>query len=148
MNQIDQLDREIVQYLYQDGRAAIIDIANALDEPPSTIRARLRRLESSGIITGYRPIIDPKKLGFGVQAIVQVQRDTKGQPESIITPLKRISQVTNVIVPLGQVDGFVTVWAKSIDALGQIIRDINNIPNVVRTETLVILHEEAMRPPL
>ena len=143
-----ELDRKILQILFRDARTPISDIAAEINEPASTVRGRLRKLESSGAIEGYRPVLNPSLLGYQIKAIVQIQRDTTGLPESIITPLKKIPQITHVVVPLGNIDGLITVWASSIQELGEIIREINHISDVVRTETLVVLHEEEMLPPI
>ena len=79
---------------------------------------------------------------------MQLQRDTNGQINSILPHLEKIDNVVNFIHPLGTIDGLVTVWVKTIDELAQVIDQINDIPGVVRTETLVVLTEAQFNPPL
>jgi len=141
------LDKKILAILCEDARIPISEIATRLEEPVSTVHGRIQRFKSSGLIQKYRPVLDPKKLGFDIQAIVQLQRDTNGQIESILPHLEKIDHVVNFVHPLGQCDGLVTVWVKTIDELAQVINQINDIPGVVRTETMVVLDEKAFMPP-
>lgn len=144
---LSTLDKQILGILFQNARTPISEIAAVLNEPASTVRGRLRRLESTGIIETYRPILNPQKLGYDIQAVVQMQRDTNGQIEAIMPHLEKIDNVVCLIHPLGNIDGLITVWAKSINELAAIIRKINDIPGVVRTETLVVLNEKQFPPP-
>ena len=141
------LDKQILGILFEDARTPVSEIAARLDEPVSTVHGRMRRFKSSGLIQTYRPVLDPKKLGYDVQAVVQFQRDTNGQIDSILPFLEKIENVVRFIHPLGNIDGLVTVWAKNIDELASVINQINDIPGVVRTETLVILDEKQFAPP-
>ena len=142
------LDKKILQILFEDARTPLTEIAATLGEPASTVRGRLRRLESSGVIAGYRPVIDPKKLGYDIQAVVQMQRDTNGQIEAILPHLEDIPNVIHLVHPLGNIDGLITVWAQNIDELAAIIGRINNIPDVTRTETLVVLNQRTFPLPI
>ena len=140
------LDKKILNILFHDARIPLAEIAATLNEPASTVRGRLRRLESTGVIAGYRPVLNPKKLGYDVQAVVQMQRDTNGQIEAILPHLEDIPNVIHLVHPLGNIDGLITVWARNIDELAGIIGRINNIPGVIRTETLVVLNERTFPP--
>ncbi len=142
------LDKKILNILFQDGRIPLSEIATALNEPASTIRGRLRRLESTGIIAGYRPILNPKMLGYDIQAVVQMQRDTNGQIQAILPHLEKIPNVIHLVHPLGNIDGLITIWARNIDELASTISRINDIPGVIRTESLVVLNEMSFPPPL
>ena len=141
------LDKQILGILFEDARTPVSEIAARLDEPVSTVHGRMRRFKSSGLIKTYRPVLDPKKLGYDVQAVVQFQRDTNGQIDSILPYLERIENVIHFVHPLGNIDGLVTVWVKNIDELADVINRINDIPGVVRTETLVVLDEKQFPPP-
>lgn len=142
------LDKKILEILFEDARIPVSEIAARLGEPASTVHGRINRFRSSGLIKCYQPVLDPKKLGFDIQAIVQFQRDTNGQIESILPYLEKIENAVHFVHPLGKIDGLVTVWVKTIDELGLVINQINDIPGVVRTETLVVLDEKRFIPPI
>ncbi|MEM8860878.1 MAG: Lrp/AsnC family transcriptional regulator [Chloroflexota bacterium] len=144
---LTDLDKQILGILFEDARTPVSEIAARLDEPVSTVHGRMRRFKSSGLIQTYRPVLDPRKLGYDVKAVVQFHRDTNGQIESILPHLDKIQNVVHFIHPLGNIDGLVTVWVRNIDELATVIDQINDIPGVIRTETLVILDEKQFAPP-
>ncbi len=145
---LTELDKKILKVLLDDARLPLAEIAATLNEPASTVRGRLRRLEASGVIAGYQPILNPKELGYDIQAVVLIQRDTNGQIQSIMPHLANIPNVIRLIHPLGNIDGLITVWARNIDDLATIINKINDVPGVIRTETLVVLNDKQFPPPL
>ena len=147
MDTLSPLDKRILQILYQDARQPISEIAQKLEEPSSTIRGRLKRLETSGVISGYLPILDPKKLGFDLTAVVLLRRDSGGHINDVIPLLENLPGIVHFQNPLGDVDGILTIWAKNIEKLSDVIRQLNRIEGVLRTETLVILEEKRFLPP-
>lgn len=147
MQKLSPLDKKILEVLYQDARQPISEIADTLQEPASTIRGRLKRLEQTGIIAGYLPIIDPRQLGFDLTAVVLLRRDSGGHVNDVIPLLKDLPGIVHFQNPLGDVDGLLTIWAKNINSLSDVIRKLNRIEGVIRTETLVILEEERFLPP-
>ncbi len=144
---LSNLDKRILEVLYKDARVPVSEIADQIDEPASTIRGRIRRMEAEGVIEAYQPIINPKKLGYLIKAIVIIRRDSGGHVNELSAHLEEIPGLTRFQNPLGDVDGLLTIWAKDVDELGSIIRRINLIEGVLRTETLVLLEEKQFLPP-
>ena len=76
---LDRFDRAILAVLAEDGRISIADLARRIGLSKSPTQARLRRLEAEGVITGYRALIDPIRLGLDHVAFVEVRlEDTTG----------------------------------------------------------------------
>jgi Lrp/AsnC family leucine-responsive transcriptional regulator len=67
---MDSLDRAILCQLEQDGRLANVELAERVNLSPSACLRRVRNLEQSGAISGYRAEIDPKAVGRGFQITV------------------------------------------------------------------------------
>ncbi len=146
MVNLSPLDKMILKLLYQDARRPISEIAQQLNEPASTIRGRIKRLESTGVIAGYLPVLNPKKLGFGLTAVVILRRDSGGHVEDVVPLLKDLPGMVHFQNPLGDIDGLLTIWAKDLEQLSDVIRSLNRIEGVKRTETLVILEEHRFLP--
>lgn len=72
---IDRIDASILRVLQADGRATINDIAERVGLSASPVARRLRRLEESGVITGYSAQIDETLLGYGFSVFVSVKLD-------------------------------------------------------------------------
>ena len=66
------VDRRIVQLLQEDGKASFQDIGTAVGLSAPAAFQRVRKLEASGVITGYHARVDPSAVGRGVLAFVQV----------------------------------------------------------------------------
>ena len=141
---MDALDREVLLALQEDGRMSNLALARRLGLSPSAMLGRVRRLERSGAIRGYRAIIDPAALGVTVRALV-VARLREHSEKSIQEFEKGIKQVPGVRAcyhVTGQFDMVVELALRDLDHLGQLIRvDIARIPGVMNLETLLVLAE-------
>lgn len=73
-------DQKILDLLSNDGRATIRGISEALDIPESTARDRIRSLEERNVISGYRVVVDPRRLGMRIiaWATLEVPNDDIG----------------------------------------------------------------------
>jgi Lrp/AsnC family leucine-responsive transcriptional regulator len=72
---IDSTDRRILAVLQEDGRRSNVDVAEAVALSPSPCLRRIRRLESEGIIRGYRAIIDREAVGLDLTVFVEIKVD-------------------------------------------------------------------------
>ena len=72
MSEIDAIDERILRVLSADGRISNVDLAERVGLSPSACLRRVQALERSGIITGYRAVIDPAARGTGFTAYVTV----------------------------------------------------------------------------
>lgn len=72
---LDRYDQQILEILQTDGRIANQDLADRIGLSPSPCLRRVRALEESGLIVGYRALLDAKKLGLSLMAIVHISMD-------------------------------------------------------------------------
>ena len=72
---MDAIDRAILAELQADGRLTVTELADRVRLTPGPCHRRLRELERSGVITGYRALVDPAAVGMGFEALVQVTLD-------------------------------------------------------------------------
>lgn len=72
MIKIDAIGRKILQELSRDGRISNLELAARVGLSPSACLRRVQELERSGVIKGYRAVIDPAKLGLTFLAYVTV----------------------------------------------------------------------------
>ncbi len=149
MIELTKLDKEILKILSKDGRTPAAEISRKLKVPATTIRSRIKRLEDLNVISGYKALINMKRLGFGIKAVVQVQLESTKDYDELLKELPNLDEVVSVFIPTGAIDAFVTIWVKDVDHLGQFLTEkINLIPKVVRTNTLVIFKEMEYIPPI
>ena len=72
MTRIDTIGRNILRELSSDGRISNLELADRVGLSPSACLRRVQELERSGVIKGYRAVIDPAKLGLTFIAYVTV----------------------------------------------------------------------------
>jgi len=73
LRDIDDQDQEILKMLIEDGRCSIKDIAAAVGLSSPSVSERLRRLQERGVIRSFTADIDPRALGYSLQAITRVR---------------------------------------------------------------------------
>jgi Lrp/AsnC family leucine-responsive transcriptional regulator len=72
---LDRYDQQILEVLQVDGRINNQDLADRIGLSPSPCLRRVRALEESGLILGYRALLDAKKLGLSLIALVHISMD-------------------------------------------------------------------------
>lgn len=92
---LDKKDRQILSLLNQDARQSIADISRELGVQRDTVYNRIDRMERKGLISRYRPIIQPEVLGYDLFAIVMLQITP--------TPSEQLSSFTEQLVALPHV---------------------------------------------
>lgn len=77
---LDKFDQHILEVLQKDGRINNQDLADQIGLSPSPCLRRVRALEESGLIVGYRALLDAKRLGLTLTALIHISMD-KHTPE-------------------------------------------------------------------
>lgn len=97
---LDETDLRILAALQRDGRASFADLAREVAMSPSAVTERVRRLESTGVISGYGATVDPGRLGLSITAFVRLK-----YPTGNYKPLHDLLAVTPEIVECHHVTG-------------------------------------------
>jgi len=101
---IDKFTEQILQELKNDGRMSNIDLADKVGLSPSACLRRVQDLERQGIISGYRAVINNRKLGKGFSAFVTVglsihTKDAQFAFEQAIAQSDEVLECHNVTGP-------------------------------------------------
>ena len=73
--ELDRYDRRILEVLQDDGRISNQELAERIGLSPSPCLRRVRALEESGLIAGYRAILDARQLGLSLMALIHISMD-------------------------------------------------------------------------
>lgn len=108
---IDSVDQAILRELKRDGRQSNVELATKVGLTPAPCLRRVKRLESSGVITGYRARIDPVAAGrdFCVYTSVQVTMTSRDVVEQFERTVASYDEVTEMRRVYGEVDYFLRV---------------------------------------
>jgi Lrp/AsnC family transcriptional regulator, leucine-responsive regulatory protein len=74
--ELDATDWQILGVLQQDARISFAELARQVAMSPSAVTERVRRLEETGVITGYRAELDPARIGLAILALVRLRYPT------------------------------------------------------------------------
>jgi DNA-binding Lrp family transcriptional regulator len=142
VNQLDATDVKILRTLQSEGRIPITQLSAQLGVPHATIRDRIRKLETEGVIEGYQAVINPAQVGLSITGFVQITLDHQLQTslQQTIDTLMNIPEVSQFYVLTGETDIFVRIHATDMDHLREIIFEkLNRIPGFQRSNTGVVL---------
>jgi Lrp/AsnC family leucine-responsive transcriptional regulator len=104
MVDLDRFDRKILEELQRDGRISNQDLAERIGLSPSPCLRRVRALEESGAITGYRAHLDAGKLGLNLIALIHIAMDrhTPERFEKFEQKIKSLPEVLECLLITGQ----------------------------------------------
>jgi Lrp/AsnC family leucine-responsive transcriptional regulator len=147
----DRIDRAIVSRLQVDGRLPNVDLAEAVSLSPSASLRRVKALEASGIIAGYRAEVDRVRAGLGLTIFIELKvaghsQQTSAELEAALTA---IPAVVACYLISGTADFFVEVVVPDLASyerllLGQILA----IPSVVSAQSNFAIRTVLSRGPL
>jgi DNA-binding Lrp family transcriptional regulator len=139
---MDAIDRKILAELQAAGRLTVTELAQRVALTVAPCQRRLRELERTGVIRGYRAIIDPAAVGLGFEVLVQVTMDR--EDASTITGFERglaaIPEVRQAERLFGDPDYLVRVATADI-ASYQALRDekLAVLPGVQRLTSTIVM---------
>ena len=143
---LDGIDKTILKYLMQDARTSILGIAREIGISGAAVHQRLRKLESSGLISGSKLMINPKVLGYNTLAYVGVHLDNASKYSSAIKRLKEIPEVVESHYTTGNWSIFIKILCKDNTHLMKVLNEkIQFIKGVARTETFISLDQQIDR---
>ena len=138
---LDDVDRRIIDELRRDGRMSMRTLAETLHISRANAYVRVQRLESTGVIRGYRAEIDPVLAGLGTSAYVTVNLD-QAQWRSVREELRTLRGVEHIGLVGGEFDLVLLVRARDNADLRHLILDrIQGMNGIENTHTLLVFEE-------
>ncbi len=139
---MDIIDDKILQELQRDGRISNLDLAERVGLSPSACLRRVAALERSGVITGYRAVLNPTALGVGFTAYVTVglNSHTKASQEAFERAMARAPEVVECHNITGAVEYLLRVEAADLKAYKSFHTDVlGTLPQVHAITSYVVM---------
>jgi Lrp/AsnC family leucine-responsive transcriptional regulator len=150
--ELDRYDRQILEILQQDGRISNQDLADRIGLSPSPCLRRVRTLEEAGLITGYRALLDAKKLGLSLMALIGISMDqhTPERFANLESAIAEIPEILECLLITGQQSDYqLKVVVRDMDAYQDLLLNkITRIQGVTGVHTSFVLRKVVDRSSL
>jgi Lrp/AsnC family leucine-responsive transcriptional regulator len=150
--ELDRYDRQILETLQGDGRISNQDLADRIGLSPSPCLRRVRTLEEAGLITGYRALLDAKKLGLSLMALIGISMDqhTPERFANLESAIAEIPEILECLLITGQQSDYqLKVVVRDMDAYQDLLLNkITRIQGVTGVHTSFVLRKVVDRSSL
>lgn len=139
--QLDEIDNKILGYLVANTRMPFTEIAKLMDVSAGTIHVRVKKMEDAGIILGSSLNIDYGKLDYNFTAFIGILLTKSNHTQHVLKELEKIPNIVEASVISGKYNIFCKVRAKNTEDAKRIIYQIDDIQDVMRTESMISMDE-------
>jgi DNA-binding Lrp family transcriptional regulator len=136
---IDDLDRKIVRVLNQNARKSFRDVAKEVKTSVTAVINRVKKLEESGFIQGYIPLVEPEYFGLNLIAIIAL-RISKGKLLETQKKIAKDTRVVSIYDITGEWDSFIIGYFIDRKDLNDFIKGLLSLEYVDRTVTHIVLN--------
>ncbi|MCC0096666.1 MULTISPECIES: Lrp/AsnC family transcriptional regulator [Streptomyces] len=136
---MDAVDRQLIQALRENGRASYAELGRLVGLSGPSVTDRINRLESAGVITGYRATVNAASLGLGVTALIGISLSDAADHEDVARRLRDLAEIEDCWFIAGDDSYMLKVRAGDVDGLERIIRKLSGTKGVSRTRTTIVL---------
>jgi Lrp/AsnC family transcriptional regulator, leucine-responsive regulatory protein len=135
---VEDLDRQIVALLAEDGRMSFTDLGRATGLSTSAVHQRVRRLEQRGVLRGYRAVVDAEATGLPLTAFVSIKAVDPVAEDDAPARLAPIGAIESCYSVAGEEAYILKVRVASPQALEALLTEIRAVAGV-STRTTVVL---------
>jgi Lrp/AsnC family leucine-responsive transcriptional regulator len=135
---LDRVDRLIVDELISDGRATLATLAEKASLSVSAVQSRVRRLESRRVIRGYTAQVDPEALGRPLSAFVAITPIDPARPDDAPARLKHLTAIESCHSVAGEESYVLMVRVESPRALEHLLQEIRATAQVQTRSTIIL----------
>ena len=141
---LDTTDRELLALLQANARESVTTLSKKLAVARTTVIARMERLQTSGVITGYSVRLNQATLEKSLQAYVGLSVEPRAGRD-VLKRLAKMPEIKLVCSVSGQFDYVAWIRADSPNALDKLLDEIGETEGVSKTTTSVVLAERINR---
>ena len=135
---LDSLDVCLLELVHAHPRVGVLELSRLAGVARATVSARLARMESAGVLTGYGPDLDLEKAGYPVQAFATLEI-AQGRLGEVAELLTAVPGVVEAYATTGSGDVVCRLAAESNQSLQDILLDLHSSDVVRRTVSVMVL---------
>lgn len=134
MKKIDETDKKIISILQENARIPLKELAKKVFLSSPSVSARLEKLESEGVITGYHASVNPLIMNYPIKAFVNLELEPNQKPE-FYTYIEKIPNVVECDCVTGAYSMLIMVYFESTDELDHFI---DRLQHFGKTKTQIV----------
>ena len=147
MAKVDDLDLKILSELSDDASISIPKLSKKINENSSVVYSRINRLVKKKLIERFTIDVNNKELGYTVKSLTGINMDSK-QRSVVIEELFKIPGVREVSEVTGRFDILVTMYAKNLGEMHQLISEkIGKISGIIGSESFIEMKTRTKQMP-
>jgi len=136
---LDNIDKKILMLLQEEGRATASYVAEKVHLSVPASAERIKKLQETGIIKGFRAVLDTELLGLDIEALITIISDSSKYYEKVIKNAKNTPEVVRCFSTTGDGSHVLLIQTQNSKTLESLLRKIQSWPGVIRTHTQLIL---------
>ncbi|WP_431292773.1 Lrp/AsnC family transcriptional regulator [Pedobacter sp. P26] len=137
---IDKFDTELLKRLEKDGRIAFSTVALSLGVSNTMVHQRFSRLLQRGVLSGVKPVLNEKKMGFDWGSFTGLTLDKDYDSARVIEALREIEEVTECYFITGRYTLFIKIVARNHEHMREVLYNkIDSIPGIIKTDSIIEL---------
>lgn len=136
---LDNIDKKILMLLQEEGRATASYVAEKVHLSVPASAERIKKLQETGIIKGFRAVLDTDLLGLDIEALITIVSDSSKYYEKVIKNANNTSEVVRCFSTTGDGSHVLLIQTQNSKTLESLLRKIQSWPGVIRTHTQLIL---------
>ncbi len=126
---LDDLDKKILNILQRDARIAYADIAKKINTAEATVRFRVKRLISNGVIAAFIAMLNPVKVGYSVSGAMLLKLDPLHM-DSVTERLVSYSEISYIYRSTGEYDVVSVIYAHDMNHFNGLVKEIKMLEGV------------------
>ena len=134
VSEFDHFDSSILALLQQDARISMAELGRSVHLSQPAVTERVRKLEISGVIKGYRAEVDLSRLGYGIRAIIRVARADFARVVKLIEQTPEVIKALNVTGEDSWVLEIAVIDVAHLDVV------VTRFCNLTQTSTSIVLN--------
>lgn len=136
---MDAIDLRLVELLRENARVSFAELARKVGLSAPAVHERVGKLESSGVIRGYRADVAPEPIGLGVTALIGIIEESTANPDDVIAALRELPEIEACYFLAGPESFQLMARVGTIAELEQLVMRLSRTPGIAATRTTIAL---------
>ena len=136
---MDAIDLALVELLRANARLSYAELARQVGLSSPSVHDRVGKLESGGVIRGYRAEVEPEAVGLGVTALIGIVEDSNADTDDLLEAFRDLPEIESCYFMAGVESFLLKARVGTIGELERLLVQLGRIPGVASTRTSIAL---------